>query len=119
MQPTAARLLLAKDSPPHSPAPGRPLHPTPQVVLYVGGFTKPDLQLFSAAGRPLGRVLWDSRARVVAAGWTRAEQLLVVDDAAQVGRLRWRARATPFLQPAFTHPANAAVCCVLLCAAGH
>ena len=55
-----------------------------QVVLYVGGFTKPDLQLFSAAGLPLGRVLWDSRARVVAAGWTQAEQLLVVDDAAQV-----------------------------------
>lgn len=54
-----------------------------QVVLYVGGFTKPDLQLFSAAGLPLGRVLWDSRARVVAAGWTKAEQLLVVDDAAQ------------------------------------
>lgn len=61
-----------------------PPSPSDQVVLYVGGFTKPDLQLFSAAGLPLGRVLWDSRARVVAAGWTKAEQLLVVDDAAQV-----------------------------------
>lgn len=67
------------------------VHPTPQVVLYVGGFTKPDIQLFSAAGHPLGRVLWDSRARVVAAGWTRNEQLLVVDDAAQV-RGSWTER---------------------------
>lgn len=67
------------------------VHLTPQVVLYVGGFTKPDIQLFSAAGHPLGRVLWDSRARVVAAGWTRSEQLLVVDDAAQV-RGSWTER---------------------------
>ncbi|PRW05770.1 Vacuolar sorting-associated 16 [Chlorella sorokiniana] len=66
-----------------------------KVVLFVGGFTKPDIQLFSAAGHPLGRVLWDSRARVVAAGWTRGEQLLVVDDAAQVHSFNVRGERQP------------------------
>ena len=57
-----------------------------KLVLYVGASAKPDILLFSAAGAPLGRVLWEGRARVLAAGWTSGEQLLVVDDAAQV---RW------------------------------
>lgn len=57
------------------------------MVLYVGAMTKPDIQIFSAAGRPLGRVLWASRARVAAAGWLAGETLLVLDDGAQVGGL--------------------------------
>lgn len=60
-----------------------------KLVLYVGAAARPDIQLFSAAGVPLGRVLWEPRSRVAAAGWTAAEQLLVVDDAAQVGRWSW------------------------------
>ena len=51
----------------------------------MGAMTKPDIQIFSAAGRPLGRVLWASRARVAAAGWLAGETLLVLDDGAQVG----------------------------------
>lgn len=57
-----------------------------KLVLYMGAAARPDIQLFSAAGSPLGRVLWEPRARVAAAGWTSEEQLLVLDDAAQVGR---------------------------------
>lgn len=55
-----------------------------KLVLYVGAAARPDIQLFSAAGSPLGRVLWEPRARVATAGWTSQEQLLVLDDAAQV-----------------------------------
>jgi hypothetical protein len=62
-------------------------------VLYVGAASKPDIQLLSAAGAPLGRVLWEPRARVLAAGWTSGEALLVLDDAAQVGREVGRGRA--------------------------
>lgn len=57
-----------------------------KLVLYVGAAAQPDIQLYSAAGGPLGRVLWEPRARVAAAGWTSQEQLLVLDDATQVGR---------------------------------
>lgn len=56
-----------------------------KLVLYLGAATKPDIQLFTAAGSPLGRVLWD-KGRVLAAGWGLEEQLLVVDDRGQV---RW------------------------------
>jgi hypothetical protein len=55
-----------------------------KLVLYVGGLSKPDIQILSASGAALGRVLWDG-GRVVAVGWTAAEQLLVLDDRAQVG----------------------------------
>ncbi|KAL4852826.1 hypothetical protein ACK3TF_006093 [Chlorella vulgaris] len=54
-----------------------------KLVLYVGGLSKPDIQILSASGAALGRVLWDG-GRVVAVGWTAAEQLLVLDDRAQV-----------------------------------
>ena len=88
LQPTAAT------TPPHRhpcrvfpAAAGGPvaaLRDDTKLVLYVGASAKPDILLFSAAGAPLGRVLWEGRARVLAAGWTSGEQLLVVDDAAQV-----------------------------------
>ena len=59
-----------------------------KLVLYVGSFAKPDLQLYTAAGAPTARILWDRPARLLAAGWTSAERLVVVDDAAQVGGCR-------------------------------
>lgn len=56
-----------------------------KVVLYVGSLTKPDIHIFTPAGAALGRVLWD-KGRIMAMGWSPAEQLLVVDDRGQV---RW------------------------------
>ncbi len=47
--------------------------------------SRPDVQIFSAAGTPLGRVLWDG-GRILAAGWTDIEELLVVDDRGMVQR---------------------------------
>ena len=59
-----------------------------KLVLYVGGFTKPDVQVFSGAGAPLGRVLWDG-GHVLAAGWTAGEQLLVLEAGAKVRLAVW------------------------------
>ena len=56
-----------------------------KVVLHLGAFSRPDIQLFSPSGAPLGRVLWD-KGRIVAAGWTSMEELLVVDDGGRVHR---------------------------------
>lgn len=55
-----------------------------KIVLFAGAFTRPDVQLFTAAGRSLGRVLWD-KGRIMEAGWTSEEQLVAVDDRGQVG----------------------------------
>ncbi|KAL4440601.1 hypothetical protein ABPG75_003602 [Micractinium tetrahymenae] len=66
-----------------------------KLVLYVGAAARPDIQLYSAAGGPLGRVLWEPRARVAAAGWTSGEQLLVLDDAAQVHLFSVRGERLP------------------------
>jgi hypothetical protein len=49
------------------------------VVLHLGAFSRPDIQLFDAAGRPTGRVLWD-KGRIAGAGWISGEELLVVDE---------------------------------------
>ncbi len=60
-----------------------------KVVLYVGSLTKPDIQLFTAAGTALGRVLWD-KGRIVGVGWSPQEHLIVVDDRGQVrAASRW------------------------------
>lgn len=58
-----------------------------KVVLQLSGSfgSRPDIQIFSSAGLPLGRVLWDG-GRVLAAGWTDVEELLVVDDRGRVQR---------------------------------
>jgi vacuolar protein sorting-associated protein 16 len=57
-----------------------------KVVLQLGSFgSRPDIQIFSAAGIPLGRVLWDG-GRILAAGWSDVEELLVVDDRGKVQR---------------------------------
>ncbi len=53
-----------------------------KVVLYVGSLTKPDIQLFTAAGTSLGRVLWD-KGRIMGMGWSPEEHLVVVDDRGQ------------------------------------
>ena len=55
-----------------------------KLVLYVGAASRPDIQILTAAGASLARVLWEPRARVLAAGWLSDETLLVVDDEAQV-----------------------------------
>ena len=60
-----------------------------KVVLQLGSFSRPDIQIFSAAGTPLGRVLWDG-GRVLTAGWTDSEELLVVDDRGRVHRYTCR-----------------------------
>jgi hypothetical protein len=57
-----------------------------KIVLYVGAMTKPDIQLFTAAGLPLGHVPWD-KGRIVTAAWTMHDQLLVVDEHGQVCKL--------------------------------
>lgn len=92
-QPLHSHLRPSRVFPAPAGGPIAALRNDAKVVLYVGAVTKPDIQIFSAAGRSLGRVLWDSRARVAAAGWLAAENLLVLDDAAQVGycmeRVRW------------------------------
>ncbi|EFN53979.1 hypothetical protein CHLNCDRAFT_135924 [Chlorella variabilis] len=65
-----------------------------KLVLYVGGFTKPDVQVFSGAGAPLGRVLWDG-GHVLAAGWTAGEQLLVLEAGAKVHMFSVRGERLP------------------------
>eukprot|EP00887_Chlorella_sp_A99_P002232 scaffold10.g2232.t1 len=65
-----------------------------KVLLFKGAFAKPDVQLFTAAGRPLGRVLWD-KGRIVEAGWTSAEELVTVDDRGQVHMFNVRGEKLP------------------------
>lgn len=67
------------------------------MVLQLGSFSRPDVLIFSAAGTPLGRVLWDG-GRILAAGWTVVEDLLVVDDRGRVQRF------TPHGQPSAGSP---------------
>lgn len=50
-----------------------------QVRLYIGSASRPDIHIYSAAGRQLGLVLWE-RGSVLAAGWSSAEELLVVEE---------------------------------------
>lgn len=55
------------------------------MVLQLGAFSSPDIQLFSAAGAPMGRILWNS-GHIVEAGWTSEEEFLVVNDRGMVHR---------------------------------
>jgi hypothetical protein len=63
-----------------------------KVALHLAAFARPDVRLFDGAGEPLGRVPWDG-ARIAAAGWTRGEELLVVDE--RGGAARFSARGAP------------------------
>ena len=60
-----------------------------KIVLHLGAFSRPDIQLFDAAGAATGRVLWD-KGRIASAGWTSGEELLVVDERAHVHRFTAR-----------------------------
>lgn len=69
-----------------------------KVVLHLGSLARPDVQIFSAAGQPLGRILWD-KERITAAGWTTDEELLIVDERGHVHRytpLGSLSKAEPF-----------------------
>ena len=95
-RPSHPRLPLRRVFPAPAGGPVAALRDDTKLVLYMGAAARPDIQMFSAAGAALGRALWEPRTRVTAAGWTADEQLLVVDDAAQVGlqlrckHARWR-----------------------------
>lgn len=54
-----------------------------KVLLFRGTSARPDVAICSAAGRPLGRVLWEG-PRLVAAGWTADERLVAVDERGSV-----------------------------------
>ncbi|RMZ53249.1 hypothetical protein APUTEX25_005238 [Auxenochlorella protothecoides] len=68
-----------------------------QVRLYIGSASRPDIHIYSAAGRQLGLVLWE-RGSVLAAGWSSAEELLVVEEEGTVHRydVRGQESAPPF-----------------------
>lgn len=51
-----------------------------KVVLYVGAANSPDIFIYSACGKLLGRIVWGGKGRIVQAGWTFDESLVVVAD---------------------------------------
>lgn len=56
-----------------------------KVVLALGASARPDIAIYDAAGGRLGRVVWDG-GRVLAAGWTDTEGLVVIDDRGRAHR---------------------------------
>ena len=66
--------------------------------MQLGSFSRPDVLIFSAAGTPLGRVLWDG-GRILASGWTDNEDLLVVDDRGRVQRFTPHGQPSPGAAP--------------------